>query len=311
MKFEQLEALKSNNIALYSVNAVNKLRGKRLIVAMDFMHLYIINVRKNEVTGFIGDVWTIFEKTLRFKYTLFVQSESVLTQKWCYINIFSRSLWLACFISIICTASSIVGIYRIKKFVCIDYEKSDDELSSLSFNLFYILGFRDKFSACERKFERLIKYLGFQKIPRSLSLRLIILSSLVTGMLMIYVFSTPISCLANEGHSISLTNLKDMVKKRIHSLCIRNDSTAYCVLYGDKNRNKENIKIYKYDTKNGLPDSNLQDDWKGLLNCDYSDIRDSVNLALKLCRPGIAYLETPAVFLPIYHKIQHECNIVH
>jgi len=36
-KFEQLEALKSNNIAFYSVNAVNELRRKHLIIATDFV----------------------------------------------------------------------------------------------------------------------------------------------------------------------------------------------------------------------------------------------------------------------------------
>ncbi|KYN10106.1 hypothetical protein ALC57_17796 [Trachymyrmex cornetzi] len=297
-KFEQLEALKSNNTTFYSVNAVNELRGKRLIVANGFcaywflltqfshkMHPYIINVKKNEVTGFIEDVW-IFEKTLKFKHTVFVQSESVIDAKWCYINSYRTNIaygWHS-FICIICTACSIVGIYRLKKLVCADYEESDDELSSLSFNLLYVLGFQEN-SQCERKFEGLIKYLGFQKIPRSLSLRLIILSSLVTGMLMTYVFSsTPISCLANKGHSISLTNLEDMVKKGTHSLCIRNDSTAYVYFTMIKIETK---KIYKYNTNCCI---RIFGDWKGLLN--------------------YAYLETSAVFLTIYHRIQHECNIV-
>ncbi|XP_018375636.1 PREDICTED: uncharacterized protein LOC108769256 [Trachymyrmex cornetzi] len=51
--------------------------------------------------------------------------------------------------------------------------------------------------------------------------------------------------LANKGHSISLTNLEDMVKKGTHSLCIRNDSTAYVYFTMIKIETK---KIYKYNT---------------------------------------------------------------
>lgn len=36
-EFEQLEALKSNNTAFCSVNAISDLRGKTLVVATDFV----------------------------------------------------------------------------------------------------------------------------------------------------------------------------------------------------------------------------------------------------------------------------------
>lgn len=36
-EFEQLEALKSNNTVFCSVNAINDLRGKTLVVATDFV----------------------------------------------------------------------------------------------------------------------------------------------------------------------------------------------------------------------------------------------------------------------------------
>ncbi|KYQ56507.1 hypothetical protein ALC60_04584 [Trachymyrmex zeteki] len=40
----------------------------------------------------------------------------------------------------VCYTCSIMGIYRIKKFVCVDYEEFDNKLSSLSLNL--LLGFQ-------------------------------------------------------------------------------------------------------------------------------------------------------------------------
>ncbi|XP_025986520.1 uncharacterized protein LOC105205239 isoform X2 [Solenopsis invicta] len=323
-EFEQLEALRSNNTAFCSVNVVNDLRGKTLVVATDLMHPYIIiNVNESGVTGFIGDIWTILEETLKFKtiyqrarhttvatlmngdthalliamamyiypsshfaysvpfttnsYSLFVQSDGAIDMKWWYVNIFSRSLWLVFFTSIVCIACSIVGIYRIKKFVHVNYAECDDELSSLSFNLLYVLGGQ-----------------GFQKVPRSFSLRLIILSSLIMGMLVSCGFSSTLtSCLANKGNSVSLTNLNDVVMKRTHSLCIRNDSTAYV-----------------HFTVDGSPEGDLQDEWNELLNYDCPDMRDREAVASNLCRPGFAYFEAPAVFLPIYRKVQHECDIV-
>ncbi|KAL6262431.1 hypothetical protein P5V15_007516 [Pogonomyrmex californicus] len=326
-EFEQLEALKSNKTAFCSVKAENNLRGKTLIVATDFMNPYIIvNVSENKVTGLIGDTWMILEETLKFKtiyrrarrsiiatlmngdthalliptamhryptsyyaysapfttnsYALFVRSEGVIDVKWWYINIFSRGLWGAFFGSVICIACSILGIYRIMKFMCVDYKECDDELCSFSFDILYILGS--------------INGQGFQKMPRSLSLRLIILSSLMFGMVMTCGFSSALtSCLANKGNSVSLTNLEDVVMKRTHSLCVRNDSLAYV-----------------YFTVDGLPESDLQDDWKGLINYNCPDMKDSDTVASKLCRPGFAYLEVPAVFLPIYRKVQHECDIV-
>ncbi|XP_011875208.1 PREDICTED: uncharacterized protein LOC105566091 [Vollenhovia emeryi] len=105
--------------------------------------------------------------------------------------------------------------------------------------------------------------------------------------------STLTSCLANKGNSVSLTNLEDVAKKRTHSLCIRNDSTAYA-----------------HFTVDGLPDSDLRVEWKGLLNYECPDMRDRETLASKLCRPGFAYLEAPAVFLPVYRKVRHKCDIV-
>lgn len=62
--------------------------------------------------------------------------------------------------------------------------------------------------------------------------------------------------------------------------------------------------------QDGLPESDLRADWKELLNHDCPDMRDPEILASKLCRPGFVYLETPAIFLPIYRKVQHKCNIV-
>ncbi|KMQ90754.1 hypothetical protein RF55_9456 [Lasius niger] len=40
-EFEQLEVLKWNNTAFCSVNAINDMRGKTLVVAMDFVSIRI------------------------------------------------------------------------------------------------------------------------------------------------------------------------------------------------------------------------------------------------------------------------------
>lgn len=59
-----------------------------------------------------------------------------------------------------------------------------------------------------------------------------------------------------------------------------------------------------------MPESDIQADWQELLNYDCPDMMDSETLASKLCHPGFVYLEVPAIFLPIYRQVQHECVIV-
>lgn len=57
---------------------------------------------------------------------------------------------------------------------------------------------------------------------------MITLSLLMMGMLLSYGFSSTLtSCLASKGNSVALTDLKDALTKRTHSLCMRNDSGAY------------------------------------------------------------------------------------
>lgn len=39
-------------------------------------------------------------------------------------------------------------------------------------------------------------------------------------------------------------------------------------------------------------------------------MRDTDALDSQLCKPGLAYLEVPEVFLPIYQRVRHVCRIV-
>ncbi|XP_067214212.1 uncharacterized protein [Linepithema humile] len=216
-KFEHLEALTLNDTALCSVNTVNDLRGKTLVVDVNDIYPYvIINANEDEVTGLIGDAWRILETALKFN-------------------------------------RNVEKFYKYK-----------------------------------------LLYLGFQKIPKSLSLQLIILSNLMMGMLLTCGFSsTLISCLASKENTIPLANLEDVAIKRTHSLCVRNKSSAYT-----------------YFTMNGSMYSDFHKEWKGLINKGCPDMRDSATLLSKLCRPGFAYLELPEIFLSHYKKIESKCNIV-
>ncbi|KAL6422562.1 hypothetical protein ACFW04_010660 [Cataglyphis niger] len=326
-KFEQLEALKWNNTAFCSVNAINDVRGKTLVVAMNFISPYIImNADETKVTGLIGDTWVALEEALKFKtiylstrrsvieasmngdahallaatamytyttsyytygvplttnsYALFVQSKGAIITRWWYINIFSHDLWLASLISVICITFIIMGMYNLKKLICVNYKECNDELSSLSFSFLYVLGG--------------MTGQGFEKIPRSWSLRLIILSFLMMGMLLSCGFCSALtSCLTSKGNSVPLANLEDVVIKRTHTLCVRTTSSAY-----------------RHFTVDRTEEGDLLDDWKGLVNNDCPDMKDSASYASKLCRPGFVYLEAPAIFQPIYHKVEHNCHMI-
>ncbi|KAK2588945.1 hypothetical protein KPH14_001800 [Odynerus spinipes] len=325
--FVLVEALKSDNKLVCSVDFVKDLRGKSITVAADHMNPYIIiNANQTGVTGFIGDVWTTLEETLKFTtiyrratqsagwtlmngrahalleatviysytsgyytysvpitsnyYALFVQSEGTRVSTWWYASIFSPGLWITAGLFIISIVFIIMGIYSLRKIVCTNYVECDDELSSLSFVLLFVLGG--------------ISGQGCQKIPFSWSLRLTILSFLIMGMLLSCGFSSTLTSYLTIGvTSVPITSLEDVAQKRTHSLCVRNDSSAYI-----------------HFTVNGLRGEELMPEWKGLVNEDCPDVRDLFTLSSKLCRPGFVYLEGPDIFLSIYHQVQDQCRYV-
>lgn len=95
-------------------------------------------------------------------------------------------------------------------------------------------------------------YSGIPKIPRSWCFRLIVLSYLIMGMLLSCGFSSTLtSYLTTKGNSLPLANLEDVARKKTHSLCVRNDSSAYrhftIVCIG--NSRKKNTYICVKETK--------------------------------------------------------------
>lgn len=69
---------------------------------------------------------------------------------------------------------------------------------------------------------------GCEKVPSSWPFRLIVLSHLITGLLLSGGFSSTLtSYLAIRGSSVPLASLEDALQKRSHSVCVRNDSSAY------------------------------------------------------------------------------------
>ncbi|XP_014472432.1 PREDICTED: uncharacterized protein LOC106743273 isoform X2 [Dinoponera quadriceps] len=214
-------------------------------------------------------------------YSLFVQSEGEKVSTTWYLDTFNGRLWLMAFIFILCIACSIMGTYYVQKLISPNYMEFHDELSSPLFSLFYVWSG--------------ISGQGFQKIPKSWSLRLIILSSLILGVLLSYGFSSTLtSDLANRRDSIPFANLEDVAIKRTHTLCIRNNSS-----------------VYLHFTVDGSLQGEIQDDWKGLLNDGCPDMStDSANLIPELCNPGFVYLEVPNIFRFTYHKAQRNCSIV-
>ncbi|KOC68758.1 hypothetical protein WH47_06550 [Habropoda laboriosa] len=213
-------------------------------------------------------------------YALFVQSDGTRVLPEWYVNVFSRGLWLTVLIFVLGTAAVIVGVHYLKKVTQANYVEYDDEFSSASFNLLVVLGS--------------LSGQGLQKIPASWPLRLIVLSHLITGMLLSDGFSSTLtSYLAIRGNYLPLTGLEDALQKRSHSVCVRNDSSAY-------------IRF----TVDGSPRGEVKEEWKTLVNSYCPDMRNTSALVSQLCTPGFAYLEVPDVFLPIYQRVRHICRIV-
>ncbi|KZC11844.1 hypothetical protein WN55_03683 [Dufourea novaeangliae] len=214
-EFEEIQAVKLNGTAVCSVKMANNLRGKTIVVAADIMHPYIMRKSNDTaVTGFIGDIWTILEEFMGFKYALFVQSDGTeVLQQW-YTNVFSQGVWLTILIFTLATVVVIIGVHYLVKITRTNHANHDEEFSSASFNLLVVLGS--------------LSGQGCEKIPASWPLRLIVLSHLITGMLLSGGFSSTLtSYLAIRGKSVPLTSLEDALQKRSHSVCVRNDSSAY------------------------------------------------------------------------------------
>ncbi|XP_076235026.1 uncharacterized protein LOC143179596 [Calliopsis andreniformis] len=221
-------------------------------------------------------------------YSLFVQSDGTeVLQQW-YTNIFSRRLWLTILIFIFVTVATILGVHYLKKMMQANYVENDYEFSSASFNLLVVLG-----SLCGQ---------GCEKVPASWPLRLIVLCHLITGLLLSGGFSSTLtSYLAIRGSSFPLTSLEDALQKRSHSVCVRNDSRAYIHF-------TESVFIHLF--QNGSPRGDVRKEWKNLVNINCPDMKNSSTLRTQLCKPGLAFLEVPDVFLPIYQHVKHTCNII-
>ncbi|XP_076381342.1 putative glutamate receptor isoform X2 [Megalopta genalis] len=327
-QFEEIEAVRLNGTAVCSVGMSDDLRGKTIVVATDTMHPYVTRSSNDaSVSGFIGDIWTTLEQVLGFRtiyrkagpsasqtlmngqahallvatviysdtsgyysystpittisYALFVQSDGTrVSQQW-YTNVFSRGLWWTILAYTLATAAIVAGTRCLRKFARTGRSENDREFSSASFDLLVVLG-------C-------LSGQGCQKAPTAWSLRLIVLSDLIAGMLLAGGFSSTLtSHLAIRGNSVPLSSLEDASRKRSHSVCVRNDSSAY-------------IRF----TVDGSPRGELKKEWRDLVNNECPDMRNATALdSRRLCDRGFAYLEVPDVFLPIYRRARTECRIV-
>ncbi|XP_024937534.1 uncharacterized protein LOC107264500 isoform X2 [Cephus cinctus] len=260
-KFEMIEALKYNRSAICSIKEVRDIQRQTITVIADMMPPYImLDEHSDAVTGYIGEVWTILQKKLKFKtfferanpasgrslvngkadeilaataihtsaasyfaystpvatssYSLFILSDGSGVSTWWYIKIFSIRLWLTIIMFMIVIWGVVVLNYVLRRSV---YSRTCDRHADSvmpPINFITILGG--------------VTGQGFPRMPTSWSLRLLVLSILIMGMLIAVEFnSTLTSFLTIKGTSLPISNLEDVVKKKTHSLCLRNDSTAY------------------------------------------------------------------------------------
>ncbi|XP_058804038.1 uncharacterized protein LOC131671555 [Phymastichus coffea] len=326
-KFEKLEYLKPNQSALCSVKFTKNLQGKILRVAINTKDPYTHLKENNTVVGgFLGDVWTILEKALKFRsiytscnniselrngafditlaattliaqptvyyvpstvigqksYSLFTVPEGTFISKWWYIRIFHVYVWTLSMLFVLLLTLSMIGIYNIKSKLCTNNE-SCDEFGCTSFNLLCILG------ATSGQ--------GFQKIPRSWSLRICTFTALIMGMLLSCGFnSTLTSYLAFRAPFVAVYELEDVWRKMTHSICVRDQTYAYNELQMSIEGNNE-------------PKS-VKNKKKLLLNRKCPNMTNEVEFRKNICSPGFLFLETPDIFLKQYQHVQDKCQII-
>ncbi|KAL2713566.1 glutamate receptor U1-like, partial [Vespula squamosa] len=327
--FVPLEALKSNNGLVCSVDFLKDLAVKSIEVVADNMNPYIIiNANQSQVTGFIGDVWTTLEETLKFTfvykplhYEFGIKLSGIVgrldADEW------SSSRTLGSYGDLLLHLRMVTHSYAL--FVQSEGTRVSTwwYASIFSRNLwrvtglfilcivFIIMGINAlrktvcKFDIeCDNELSSpsfVFLYVlsgisgqGCQKIPSSWSLRLTVLSFLFMGMSLFCGFSSTLTSYLTIGiTSVPLTSLKDVAEKRTHSLCVRNNSGAYI-----------------HFTVNGLRGEDLMPEWKDLVNKDCPDMMDMLTIGSNLCTPGFVYLEGPDIFLSIYQQVLNQCHYV-
>ncbi|XP_035742264.1 uncharacterized protein LOC118450555 isoform X2 [Vespa mandarinia] len=320
--FVPLEALKSNNGLVCSVDFVKDLAMKSITVVADNMNPYIIiNANQSQVTGFIGDVWMTLEETLKFT--------AGSSAGWTLTNGRAHALLEATVIYSYTSGYYTYSVPITTNYYALFVQSEGTRVSTwwyasiFSRNLwrvtglfivcivFIIMGINalrktickfdiecdDEFSSLSFVFLYVLSGIsgqGCQKIPLSWSLRLTILSFLFMGMSLFCGFSSTLTSYLTIGiTSVPLTSLKDVAEKRTHSLCVRNNSGAYI-----------------HFTVNGLREEDLMPEWKDLVNKDCPDTMNMLTIGSNLCTPGFVYLEGPDIFLSIYQQVLNQCHYV-
>ncbi|XP_015115811.1 uncharacterized protein LOC107040298 [Diachasma alloeum] len=321
--FGLLEALMRDGELLCSVDFITRedFEGRTLVVAVASRRPYVrVEGNYTRVSGYLGDIWTSLEKTLNFtsifvkpgasnrkmltngtidvlleakimntypaghyvysyqvatnSYSLFALSEGTKISVWWYVKIFSGGLWAMTSLFLIGITFMLVGMYRIKKTTCHDYVECHDELDAVSLDLLCALGG--------------ITGQGVQMMPSSPSLRILMITSLMMGLLIYSGFSGNLtSYLASRGSFTPLQSIHDVAQKRTHSLCMRRNSLVY------------------KDIMTSVLGPGLS--LKGLINTgNCPDMRDSKNL----CKSDVIYMEAPDIFIDAYRQSTQRCKMI-
>ncbi|XP_011301624.1 uncharacterized protein [Fopius arisanus] len=322
-EFVLLEALKKDGELFCSVDFLSRadLQGRTIVVAVHSSPYVRVQGNYTGVSGYLGDIWMNLEETLKFKsiftkpgptnrktltngtidvlleanaiatytaghytysyqvitnsYALFALSEGTRVSLWWYAKIFSRGLWAMTSLFLIGITCMLVGMYRIKKATCHDYIECNDELDAVSLDLLCVLGG--------------ITGQGFQMMPSSLSLRIVMITSLVMGLLISSGFSGNLtSYLASRGSFAPLQSLHDVAQKRTHSLCMRTNSLIY-------NDLMQSVLGTGLALKGLINTGNCPQDMRG--------IKD-------LCKSDVIYMEVPDIFIDAYRQSQQSCKII-
>ncbi|XP_034950228.1 glutamate receptor ionotropic, delta-1-like [Chelonus insularis] len=328
-EFATLEYLKDNGFLHHvcSVDFSDDIYGAPVRVAINTMYPYVFGDDTDNLRGYIGAIWSALEDTFEFRsiytktnrsmgdafmggaydvslravaitsyraghysythqiatntYSLFTLSEGARVSAWWYAKIFRPALWAMTFVSLLVIALLLFIMYRLKKALCTNYIECNNELSAPSFIFLCVVGG--------------ITGQGMQKIPSSWSLRCLIITSLLTGVLTSCGFSSTLtSHLAIKSSTVPISNLKDIVRERTHSLCFRKKSAPYSL----------------FSTKN-IADSPLAPEWEDIVNTpNCPNMENSDEVLNKLCEPKLVYLETPVSLLRVYQQVNHLCEIV-
>ncbi|KAI4496708.1 hypothetical protein M0804_000518 [Polistes exclamans] len=342
--FVPLETLKSNNGLLCSVDFVKNLTMKSITVVSDYMNPYIIiNSNQSQVTGFIGDVWTTLEETLKFTFVYkplhyefgIKEGDRTIYRRagpstgWTLMNGRAHALLETTVIYSYTSSYYTYSVPITTNYYALFVQSEGTSVSTwwyvriFSYDLWKIIGLFIIFIV--------FIIMGIYALRKTICRFYVECDNEFSSLS--FVFLYVLGGISGQGcqkipscWSLRLTILSFLILGMLLFCGFSSTLTSYLTIgitsvpitsLEDIANKRTHILCVRNDsgayihfTVDGIRNEELLPKWKNLVNKNCPDTMDIHTIGSKLCDPGFVYLEGPDIFLSIYQPVINQCRYV-